>query len=48
MLRLWLDHIDVLVLFSELVLNLFDLVLEDLQSTLLVLKLLSVDVYLIL
>ena len=48
MLRLWLDHIDVLVLFSELVLNLFDLILEDLQSTLLVLKLLSVDVYLIL
>ena len=46
--RAWLDLLDVGLLLSKLMLNLLDLVLEDLQSSFLILKLLSVDVHLIL
>ena len=46
--RAWLDLLDVGLLLSKFMLNLLDLVLKDLQSPLLVLKLLSVDVHLIL
>ena len=46
--RLRLDRINVLFLVSELMLNLFDLVLQDLQFTLLILELLRVDIDLVL
>ena len=38
------DLVDVIFLFAELVLHLLDLVLEDLELSLLILKLLRVDV----
>jgi len=46
--RLWLNLLDVLILFSEFVLNLLDLVLQNLKLALFVFELLSVDVYLVL
>ena len=44
-LGLWADLGDVFLLFNKLVVNLLDLVLQDLQLTLLIFKLLRVEIY---